>query len=147
MSEGVLVKMQVLSASGIWVPYTGQGGLSSWTVNHHPNAATQATITQAAPGSGRTNVVTSFVATFVAGASAPTAGSVSFAIIDGVSGGTTYLLGPIELGIPAVAGATNGIVISGLSIAGTANTATTIEFSTGYASTKESVSMQGLVTA
>lgn len=145
-TEGYLVKMLVSDGAGGWVPYLGQGGISTWSVNHHPAAATQATITQAAPGAGRTNVVTSFIVTIAAGAVAPTATSVSFAIIDGASGGTTYLLGPIEIGIPAVAGATNGVAVSGLSIPGSANVATTIEWSAGVANAKVCVSMQGIVT-
>lgn len=90
------------------------------------------------------NVCTGLTVVLVAGASAPTATTVSVALIDGAAGGTTYLWGPHNLGIPAVAGATNGIVVEPIRKPGSANTAMTLEFSAaGGANTIESVSMEG----
>ena len=76
-----------------------------------------------------------------AGAIAPTAANVVVNVIDGISGGTTYLWrGTIS--IPATAGATNGFVNVPCWLAGTAATQLTIEFSAaGGANTFESVTM------
>lgn len=115
-----------------------------WTAQHNPAANTKATCTQAAAGVGLRNVCTGLTVVLVAGSSAPTATTVSVALIDGSSGATTYLWGPHNIGIPAVAGATNGIVVEPLRRPGTANTAMTLEFSAAAgANTVESVSMEG----
>lgn len=122
------------------------GGPSAWTVNHAPAADTKATISRAAAGAGHCNVATGLTVMYVAGAAAPTAKTLSVAIIDGDTGGTTYLWGPVALSIPAVAGAVNGIALSSLWIKGTPNTKMTIEFSAaGGPNTVESVSLSGTV--
>lgn len=119
-----------------------------WAANGGTPSATRATCTRLAvpAGSGfQRNVCTQLTAMLVAGASAPTAATVTVALIDGVSGGTTYLWGPHCLSIAAVAGATNGVVVD-CWIEGSINTAMTLEFSAGGgANTVESVSMNGTV--
>lgn len=121
---------------------------TSWKVNHAPAANTKATATQAAPPDGYFNVVTALTVIMTGGASAPSATSINVAVIDGASGGTTYLWGPNAISIPAVAGAMNGIALSGLSIPATAKTQTTIEFSAaGGANTVQSVWMEGRVSS
>lgn len=120
--------------------------VSTWRTNHQPATNTKATITQAAPGAGLRNVVTGWTAMYAAQSSAPSATAVSVAVIDGPTGGTSFLDGPHALGMPAVAGATNGITRHALAIPGTPNTGTTIEFSAaGGANTLETVSMEGVV--
>jgi len=112
---------------------------------HAPAANTKATITRAAAGAGKRNVCTGLTVTFCAGATAPTAVQVSVALIDGASGGTTYLWGPHVISLPATAGAMNGIARDGLYIPGTANTAMTLEFSAaGGANTIEAVSFESI---
>ncbi len=124
------------------------GGPNAWTVNHAPAANTTATITRPAAGAGHCNVATALTVMYVAGASAPTAKTLSVAIIDGDTGGTSYLWGPAALSIPAVAGAVNGIALAGLWIKGSPNTKMTLEFSAaGGANTVESVSLSGTVDA
>lgn len=116
---------------------------SVWTAIHLPAANTQATITRAAAGAGIRNVCTGLTVIFAAGATAPTAINVAVNLIDGASGGGTYLW-RATLSLPATAGAVNGIARQPLWIPGTANTAMTLEFSVaGGANTIESVSMEG----
>jgi hypothetical protein len=115
-----------------------------WKVSHSPVANTQATATRAAAGAGLMNVCTGLTITFCAGAVAPTAVLISVAVIDGASGGTTYLWGPFPFSLPAVAGAMNGLVEASLYIPGSANTPMTVEFSaTGGANTIQAVMMRG----
>jgi hypothetical protein len=118
-----------------------------WVVNHSPAANTKATITQAAPGADLRNIVTGLTVVFCATSSAPAANQITVAVIDGASGGTTYLWGPHPISIPNQAGAMNGIARSfPIPLKGTANTATTIEFSAaGGAQTIQSVEMEGTV--
>ena len=116
----------------------------SWTAIHVPAANTQATATKASAGVGLRNVCMSITVTLAATATAPTAVNVTINLIDGASGGTTYLW-RTTISLPATAGATTGFAITGLAIRGTADTAMTVEFSAaGGANTIESVSMSGV---
>lgn len=115
-----------------------------WTAIHVPAANTQATVSKAAAGVGIRNVVTALTATIAATATAPTAVNVTVNLIDGATGGTTYLW-RMTLSLPAVAGETRGVQKNNCWLPGTANTATTLEFSAaGGANTIESVSMEGI---
>jgi len=117
---------------------------STFTAIHVPAANTQATASKAAAGVGVRNIVTAITATIVATATAPTAVQLVVNLINGASGGTTFLWRMV-LSLPATAGETRGVTISGLWLPGTANTATTLEFSAaGGANTVESVSMSGV---
>jgi len=117
---------------------------ADWHADHGPAANTKATATKPSAGPGKCNVVTGWTVTFCAGASAPTAIQVSVAILDGPSGSTNYLWGPIAISLPAVAGAMNGIVKDNQWRKGSPNTPVTIEFSVaGGAFTVESVAMEG----
>ena len=121
-----------------------QTGPQNWKAAHFPAANTQATITRAAPGAGLRNVCQGITVIATAGASAPTAAIVNVALIDGASGGNTYLWGPFPIALPAVAGAMNGIARSALNIEGSPNTAMTLEFSVALgAFTTEAVQMEG----
>ena len=118
-----------------------------WTSHHLPAANTQATISKASAGAGLRNVCTWITVVLAAGASAPTAATLSVSLIDGATGGVTYLW-RAAISIPAVAGVTNGIALSNLWLPGTAATAMTLEFSaSGGANTVESVSMGGVIVA
>ena len=115
-----------------------------WTAIHVPAANTQATATKAAAGVGIVNVCTAITVTLAAGATAPTAINLQVNLIDGASGGGTYLW-RTTISLPATAGATTGYVLSDVVLPGTANTAMTLEFSgAGGANTIESVSMSGI---
>jgi hypothetical protein len=114
-----------------------------WDVQHVPAVNTQATITQASAGAGKRNVCTGFTVTICGGTTDPAAWQGSVAIIDGASGGGTYLWRS-NISIPAVAGAMTSIVRSNIWIVGSQATAMTIEFSgAGGALTYESVTMEG----
>lgn len=118
---------------------------SVWTQIHVPSANTVATKSQGAGGAGVRNVVTMITAVIVATATAPTAVNVTVNLIDGATGGTTYLWRS-TLSLPGTAGETRGIALSGLWLPGSTNTATTLEFSAaGGANTIESVSMSGVL--
>ena len=120
----------------------------TWKAGALPASNTQATATQAAPStSGLCNVVNWLTVMIVGGAVAPAAKTMSVAILNGATGSTDYVWGPQALSIPAVAGAVNGIALSGLALKGKPNTALTIEFSVaGGANTVQSVDMGGLIT-
>ena len=119
---------------------------TSWSVNHHPGANTKATITKAAV-TGKRHIATTLTVTLAAGAAAPTATVVSVSVIDGASGGATYLWGPHDVSIPAVAGALNGIALP-VWLPATLSTAITIEFSAAAgANTLEAVTLCGITVA
>ena len=116
----------------------------SWTAIHVPAANTQATATQASAGAGLRNVCMSITVILAAAATVPTAVNVTISLIDGASGGVTYLW-RTTLSLPATAGATTGVAITGLAIRGSVDTAMTLEFSgAGGANTIESVTMSGV---
>ena len=115
-----------------------------WTQIHVPAANVVATKSQAAGGIGVRNVCTALTVVIAATATAPTAVNVTVNLIDGATGGTTYLW-RTTLSLPATAGETRGIQKSNCWLPGTANTAMTLEFSAaGGANTVESVSMEGI---
>jgi hypothetical protein len=115
-----------------------------WSGHHVPAANTQATNSKAAAGVGIRNVVTWLTASIAATATAPTAVNLNINLIDGASGGTTYLW-RTTISLPATAGEVRGVALSNLWLPGTANTATTLEFSAaGGANTIESVSFGGV---
>lgn len=115
----------------------------AWYIHHLPAANTQATITRAAAGVGVKNVCLGFTVTLAAQSTAPAAVQLSVSLIDGASGGGTYLWRSV-ISLPAIAGAVSSITLSNVYLVGTANTALTLEFSAaGGANTIESVSMRG----
>jgi hypothetical protein len=121
------------------------GGI--WTAIHVPAANTQATATKASAGAGIRNVATGFTVTLASTGTAPTAIQLTVSLIDGASGGGTYLW-RTAIALPAVAGAITAFTRSGLWLPGTAATAMTLEFSaTGGANTIESVALEGTTVA
>lgn len=129
----------------------GSETANDWRQNHAPAANTQATCTQgavstaiAAAGPGSRNVCTGITVAVAGGATAPVAAIASVALIDGVSGGTTYLWGPMPIAVPNVAGALNGYVVIPMFEIGSPNTAMTLEFSgAAGANSTEAVWMTG----
>lgn len=134
-------------AKALPVRHGGQGASASWwNAQHAPSANTKATITKASGGVGVRNICTHLTVALAAGSTAPAAVQVTVALIDGSTGGTTYLWGPTVLSLPATAGAVSAFVVGMCWKVGTANTAMTLEFSAaGGANTIESVSMDGTV--
>ena len=116
-----------------------------WAISHVPAANTQATATKAAGTGAQRHVVRSIAFTLASTAAA--AAQVVCNVIDGASGGTTYLWRG-QLAITATADDESLIVLSGLNIIGTAATGMTIEFAAaGGANTLETVSATGYTTA
>jgi len=110
-----------------------------WNKIHNPAAATQATITQAAAGSGIRNVCKRITASI--GAAATASGPVTVVLRDGATGVGTVLF---TATMSCIAQGQSVVDIDNLQIAGTANTAMTVEFTAaGAAATVESVFMQG----
>lgn len=139
------VHVMVVDGSGNVLDF--EGGSTQWTATHVPAANTQATVTKAAAGAGVRNVCTGFTVTLAAGTSAPSAVQISVALIDGATGGGTYLWRSV-IALPAVAGAVTAFVKSHCWLPGAANTAMTLEFSAaGGANTIQSVTMDGTTTA
>lgn len=124
-------------------PSTHKFSPKSWSQTHHPGANTKATATKTADPKNKRHVATSITVVLSAGGSAPSAAVVNVALIDGASGGTTYLWGPHDIAIPSVAGAMNGISIP-LWTVGSQGTAMTLEFSAAAGlNTFESVTLTG----
>lgn len=114
-----------------------------WSVTHSPAANTQATATKAAGAAGTRHVCTGISAVITAGATAPTAATVTLNLRDGASG-TGTVLQSWTLGIEATAGRTTVLSVSGLHIVGSDATAMTLEFAAaGGANTLESVNLTG----
>lgn len=101
--------------------------MSTWAISHAPAANTQATISQAAGGSGVKNVCTAILVTFVGNTSLAAAATVVINLRDGATGAGTVLWSG-GMSLPAVAGQGSApIQLSGLWIEGSDNTAMTIE--------------------
>lgn len=119
-------------------PYVAQ-----WRRVSLPGANAQATITEDAPAAGTRVVLQGFTASIANGATAPAAANVVVNVIDGASGGTTYLH-RTTISNTATAGDTVVVTVSDLNIAGTAATALTVEFSAASgANTNQSISAWG----
>lgn len=111
---------------------------AGWSVQSSPAVATQATVTRAAGGAGVRHVCKSITVSLACGATPQT--PINVYVRDGASGAGTILWSG------AVAAPANGseTIAIPLSIAGSANTAMTIEFSAaGVAASLEAVSMTG----
>lgn len=137
--------VMVVNADGsINVVDGGVVASSAWAVQHNPIANTKATITKAAGAGSVRNICTGFTVSLAAGAAAPAAVQLTVALIDGASGGGTYLWGPTVISLPAIAGAISAFAFGNRHDVGSAATAMTLEFSAaGGANTIESVSMNG----
>lgn len=121
---------------------TREGGITHWTANHAPAAATQATITRAAAGAGLKNVCTSVTVT-LASAAAPTVGVVTVNLRDGATGAGTILWTGV-FSLPAVAGQSAPFSTGAIWIEGTANTVMTLETAAApAANVQAAVSMSG----
>ena len=96
----------------------------------------QATVSGAAGVGGQKAVVTTFAFT-VAAATQLAAGTIGCYVIDGASGGTSYLWSEV------IAITTTGARVSmnGLNLLGSSNTAVTIEFSAGVTNANQSVNL------
>lgn len=115
----------------------------NWSKTSVPAANAQATVTQVAGGAGVINVATTISASLVGGTSAPTAVNVNLNLINGASGGTSYLWQQ-TISLTATAGTGVYINLTGLSLPGSANTGMTLEFSAaGGSNTIESVTLAG----
>lgn len=123
-----------------------------WRANSIATDNAQATCTRPAvsqaaasvTGQGARNVCTGITVTIAGGSAAPSAAQLSVALIDGATGGSTYLWGPIAVGVPAIAGGLSGIVCIPMFEIGSPHTAMTLEFSgAGGSNSIESVWMSG----
>lgn len=134
-----------VTQSGLW-KWAGPAG-TIWSAHHIPAANAQATITKASAGASTKNVCTGLtVALASSSTTAPAAVQLTVSLIDGATGGGTYLWRTV-ISLPAVAGAVSAFVLRGLWIPGSDATAMTLEFSAaGGANTIESVSMTGTTT-
>ena len=112
-----------------------------WSVKHTPAVNTVATISKAAVATQR-HVCTGFTAS-VASDGAVSVANLVVVLRDGATGAGTIVQAS-SLSVITTAGSSANIVISGLNIIGTLNTAMTVEFlAAGGANTYENVSMMG----
>lgn len=117
-----------------------------WGEVHTPAANTVATKSKAAGAAGVRHVCNYILATLCAGTSAPTAAQVKVRLRDGATGAGTILI-DATLCVPATAGISQVLSLSGLNLVGTAATAMTLEFDgAAGANTFESVSFGGYST-
>lgn len=119
-------------------------GGEKWTINHTPAAGAQATISRAAAGANKKHHAKGLIATFVAGAAAPTAKTLLVNLRAGATGAGT-ILASWGMSIPATAGAACPPVCLGeVDIPGEDNAAMTLEFAeAGGANTVEAVTLIG----
>lgn len=115
-----------------------------WGITNVPATATKATISKAAGGAGVRHVASALTVTFAVGSSLNTAAApLTVSLIDGASGGTTYLWQSI-INLIVLIGQTYTITLSDLALVGSANTAMTLEFSAaGGTNTYQSVALAG----
>ena len=113
-----------------------------FSVLHTPAAGSQATITQAAAGTGVKNVVEGVCYGYSATTALGGITTVTINLRDGATGAGT-ILKSWQYTLPAAVLPSYAQCLSGLHIQGTANTATTIEFSASVGNLMEFVSMDG----
>lgn len=115
----------------------------TWSITHAPAANTKATISQAAVA-GMVHVAECASAVITAGTTAPTAAVTTLQLRDGATGAGT-IEASWAVAVPATAGLMSPpIMLCGLGIAGSPNTAMTLEFAAAAgANTFESVSLSG----
>lgn len=115
-----------------------------WSVVHAPAAATQATASRAAKAGFR-HVAQTVTATLAAGTTVPGAATqVTVNLRDGATGAGT-IIWSAQIALPATIAATaQPIILSGLNLVGSVNTAMTLEFSgAGATNTFEAVTLTG----
>lgn len=113
----------------------------STAVVHNPAAATQATIGQAAAGSGYRNVCVGLTVSIAAGATAQT--PIKVHLRDGATGAGTIKWSAT---LSAIVNSCAVVHLSGLAIPGSDNTVMTLEFAAaGVAASEQSVSLQTIV--
>ena len=111
----------------------------NWSIHHDPAVNVQATITRAAGAAGVRHICTSSSATFAAGATAGAA--VKVYLRDGATGAGTILWSGV---LTAPVASDSKLLLSGLSVVGSAATAMTLEFAAaGGLTTFENVSLTG----
>lgn len=115
-------------------------GLSTWGINNSPTSGTQATISKAANTSFRH--VATCVSFSAAATTAPTATQLNINLRDGASGAGTVLHTWV-VAAPATVGTHLLFSQCGFNLAGSVNTAMTVEFSAGLANEFEAVSLSG----
>lgn len=115
-----------------------------WSLVNDPAANTQATATRAASSTGGVHVADCITATFVGGTTAPAAIVGTVVIRDGATGAGT-IVWAADIALKGnIAENPAPIAVCGLGIAGTANTAMTVEFTAaGGANSFETVTLTG----
>ena len=117
-----------------------------WSVVHAPAVNNQATASKTAVA-GQRHVCTSITATLVADGTGGSAVSGSVVLRDGATGAGTVLWQAAMAFAGTANTAANPIVISGLNIVGSTNTAMTLEFSAGPGThSQQAVTMTGYTT-
>ena len=117
----------------------------SWTAQDAANEDTVATCSKAADVANRRNVCTGLTVMFTAGPTAPTPIMLRVRLIDGGATDTTYLWST-WLALPAVAGASTGVVNLPCWKVGSAGKAMTLQFEgPGGAYTYQAVAMEGTI--
>lgn len=142
----VQVQNATLAITGFVRTGTQAAVADTFTLVDVPASATRATATKASAGVGKRNVCTGFTVTLCANGTAPVPTTpITVAVIDGASGGTTYLW-RTQVNLPAAAGGIVSFVRSGLWLVGSQATALTVEFSgAGPTNTYQSVAADGVV--
>jgi len=115
----------------------------AWAVTHAPAANTQASASKAAGGANVCHVCTAVSARIVGGTTAPAAVTATLNLRDGASGAGNVLQS-WTLALAGAIAAKDEVVLTGLRIVGSPNTAMTLEFAAaGGANTFESVNFSG----
>ena len=115
----------------------------SWVQTHAPAKATQATKSQAAGAAGVKNYCTWLVITLCQNSTGSVQTLLAFNLRDGATGAGT-ILATFTLSLPATAGESRVLALSGLNIQGSAATAMTLESAGATAAeTAASVSFGG----
>jgi len=113
-----------------------------FAIAHTPAAGSQATISQAVGGAGVKNVAEAVCFGFSASTALGGISTVTINLRDGATGAGT-ILQSWQYTLPAATVAPFGQCYSGLHIAGTANTAMTIEFAAAVGNLMEYVTLNG----
>lgn len=134
------------------IPWEVSGAFSAtsqdqWAINNAPAAALAATTTRA-PVAGQRHRATAISFSVITTTTAPTVATLTVTLRDGASGAGTILM-VWRVRVAAAMTDTNvaQVVLGGLNVVGSVNTAMTLEFDVGTLNTLEDVSLTGYTAA
>lgn len=138
-SAGTNYELQAAAVDGIGIiPRLGD-----WAVSDAPTAGVRATASKTAVAGSR-HIATAISFSVITTTTAPTVATLTISLRDGASDtGTVFMVWRVRVSAAMTDQNVAQVVLSGLNVVGTDNTAMTLEFDAGDINTLEDVSLTG----